>query len=280
VDAWAKERLSYETDNVRRTLVELAKYYFGTEFQSKTPEEKEAILREDEDATWDDDEPSNAEGNDWWSQQSSDHPAASRDIYDKYEDVLDRQEKFIADELELLRQAQERDKMGLEADPHTLLDILPYRRFLTSPVQAFKNVLRSAAEGAVVRAAKKGSTEGPGRWVEVKRSLGIEHQSKMSGKPIIERDGKRFIEEYEVNDIKFDDYKNGVLYEYKGPQGHLINKNGVFYDVIEKSMGLRDDAFRQANAAQGIPVIWRVGRNQVKAFRKAVGNVPGVIIVP
>lgn len=50
--------------------------------------------------------------------------------------------------------------MGLEADPHTLLDILPYRRFLTSPVQAFKNLLRSSAEGAVVRAAKKGGT----RW--------------------------------------------------------------------------------------------------------------------
>jgi hypothetical protein len=78
VDAWANERLTYETDNIRRTLVELAKYYFGTEFQSKTPAEKEAILEEEEDATWDDDELSNAEGNDWWSQQPADNREADQ----------------------------------------------------------------------------------------------------------------------------------------------------------------------------------------------------------
>ena len=50
MDAWADERLTYETDNVRRTLVELAKFYFGTEFQSKMLKEEKArcLMREDE----------------------------------------------------------------------------------------------------------------------------------------------------------------------------------------------------------------------------------------
>jgi hypothetical protein len=42
----------------------------------------------------------------------------------------------------------------------------------------------------------------------------------------------------------------------------------------------RGDALRQTKAARGIPVIWRVGADQVNAFKKAVGKVPGVIIIP
>ena len=107
---------------------------------------------------------------------------------------------------------------------------------------------------------------------------GLEHQSKMSGQPIRERGGKYFINEYELNGVKFDDYKNGKLYEYKGPQGNLVNrKTDEFCECIT---GLHDDAIRQAKAARGIPVIWRVEDNQVKAFERAVGKVPGVIIIP
>jgi hypothetical protein len=69
VDEMVDERLQHETDNVRRTILKLTKYYFGTEFQSKTPVEKEAILREDQDDEPVDNEPPNAAGNDWWSQQ-------------------------------------------------------------------------------------------------------------------------------------------------------------------------------------------------------------------
>lgn len=118
-----------------------------------------------------------------------------------------------------------------------------------------------------------------GKWVEVGRAWqGLEHQSKMSGQPIRERGGKYFINEYELNGVKFDDYKNGKLYEYKGPQGNLVNrKTDEFCECIT---GLHDDAIRQAKAARGIPVIWRVEDNQVKAFERAVGKVPGVIIIP
>jgi len=51
----------------------------------------------------------------------------------------------------------------LEADPHTALDILPYRRFITSPVQAFKGLLRGMAQDQVLSATKKSGTRPPAR---------------------------------------------------------------------------------------------------------------------
>ena len=50
----------------------------------------------------------------------------------------------------------------------------------------------------------------------------------MSGKPIIERDGKYYIEEYELNGVKFDDYKNGILYEYKDRYTNFIKDGKEF----------------------------------------------------
>jgi hypothetical protein len=151
------ERLQHETDKVRRTILELTKYYFGTEFQSKTPEEKEAILREDEDSEPVDNEPANAAGNDWWSRQPTETQDLEKDSYLTYKDVLDYLE---ADERRRFQEAIELDKKGLVADPHTFLDLFPYRGFLTAPIQALKSLLRKTAEGAVVSAAKKGGT----RW--------------------------------------------------------------------------------------------------------------------
>jgi hypothetical protein len=55
---------------------------------------KEAILEEEEDATWDDDEPSNAAGNDWWSQQPKEPeatigPPEPPGLSDRVRSVLD-----------------------------------------------------------------------------------------------------------------------------------------------------------------------------------------------
>jgi hypothetical protein len=61
------------------------------------------------------------------------------------------------EELAKLEEARKADERGLETDPHTALDILPYRRFITSPVQAFKNLLRRMAQDQVLSAAKKGT---------------------------------------------------------------------------------------------------------------------------
>ena len=224
-------------------------------------------------------------GEDWWSQQPFIHPAADPNTYDKYENALDAVEAYNH---ELWLQAIEEDKKGLVSDPHTFLDIVPYGRFITSPIQALRSALRSLAENAVVSAVKKGKAAGgPGEWVEVARSrIGLEHQSKMSGQPIIERDGKYYIKEYRVpspskpQPVDFDDFRNGIYYEYKGPQGNLLNKDKLFDGWYTGAKRDLNQAKAQVEAARGAPVIWRVGADQMKAFEKVLGNIPGMIIVP
>jgi len=203
--------------------------------------------------------------------------------YDQYEDSADSVEAYRR---ELWRQAIEQDKKGLEPDPHTFLDVAPFGRFITSPIQAFKSALRRLAENTVVSAVKKGKgTGGPGQWVEVGRSrLGLEHQSKMSGQPIRESGGKYHINEYKIptatRPVYFDDFRDGVLYEYEGSYGKLLNKQKVFYPWVKGAKAARDQAWRQVKASQGVPVVWRVGSHQVKAFNRAIGKIPGLTVVP
>ncbi len=85
---------------------------------------------------------------------------------------------------------------------------------------------------------------GPGEWVLVPRSpVGLEHQSRMSGSPIIKKDGKYHIYEYEVpnpgggDPIQYDNYYKRVYYEEKGPMGNLINrKTQEFYPWCKERM--------------------------------------------
>ena len=42
------------------------------------------------------------------------------------------------------------EEEALEADPHTYLDVVPYRRFLTAPVQSLKSVFWSHADDAIL----------------------------------------------------------------------------------------------------------------------------------
>jgi hypothetical protein len=160
------------------------------------------------------------------------------------------------------------------------LDVFPHRRFLTSPLGSLRELFKSRGSGYVLNAAKRSKSKGPGEWVEVQRELGIEHQSIMSGQRIVERGGKRYIREYKVNGVKFDDYKDGKLYEYKGRQGNLKNRDGLFPDWAKIRKEARDQAVSQVKAAKGIPVIWKVGTDQVRAFKEAVGDMPGITIVP
>ncbi len=185
-----------------------------------------------------------------------------------------------------LREAENRE--ALVSDPHTLLDLLPYRRFLFAPVNALKALARRMTENAVVSAAKRATKEGPGKWVEVGRSpLGLEHQSKMSGQPIVMRDGMHYINEYELinpvtsKPVRFDDYRDGILYEYKKRQGNLIKrKTKEFYPWCDEIEEAKDQATRHLQAAQGRPVVWRVGADQVHAYEKAIGDRPGLSIEP
>ncbi len=117
--------------------------------------------------------------------------------------------------------------------------------------------------------------------------LGMEHQSKLSGFPIIEKDGKTHMYEYEVPNpsggppVLFDDYRNGIYYEYKGDLGDLVNrKTGEFEPWCKELVRARKQAAAQLKAAGGSPVIWKVGANQVKAYEKAIGKMPGLRIEP
>ncbi|MEW6533772.1 MAG: Tox-REase-5 domain-containing protein [Thermodesulfobacteriota bacterium] len=221
--------------------------------------------------------PHNKSRGDSWSPHRRDDSGTSRDSDDEDSDPVTRE---FAESLEAFRQAIQADMKGLEADPHTLLDLFPYRRLLTSPAGTLRNFLRNMATSAVVSAAKRAGS-GPGKWVEVARGPnGLAHQGAMSGQPIRERGGKLYIKEYDVNGVKFDDYKSGTLYEYKGPHGNLLNKEREFHHWVSGAKKFRDQAIRQTKAAQGVPVVWRVGARQVKAFQKAVGRVPGLSIEP
>jgi hypothetical protein len=107
----------------------------------------------------------------------------------------------------------------------------------------------------------------------------------MSGKPIIERDGKLYIEEYAVptsgpRPVYFDDFRDGKFFEYKGSLSHLFDKNHEIHPWVNDPMQFYNEALRQSKAANGIPVIWRVGDHQIEAFTKAVAKIPGVSVQP
>jgi hypothetical protein len=57
VDAWANEALKYERDPFQIVLLTQAKYWFGTEFSSKSPEERHALLWGTEAKAGSDEEP-------------------------------------------------------------------------------------------------------------------------------------------------------------------------------------------------------------------------------
>jgi hypothetical protein len=165
---------------------------------------------------------------------------------------------------------------ALEADPHTFLDVLPYRRFITAPIASIKNLLKKQAAGYVLHVK---APNVPGEWVEVPRaSHGLTHQSMMSGQRIITRDGIHYIKEYGRYGTFFDDYRNGVPYEYKARQGNLMRKNGLLPDFIYGKTQQEADA--QLKAARDIPLVWRVGADQVKAFEDILILRPQINVIP
>lgn len=140
-----------------------------------------------------------------------------------------------------------------------------------------------------------GAVRDPGTWVEEGRRGGpsLEHQARLSGQEIVVRDGKHYINEYEVRagDLKatFDDFRDGVLVDYKADYSSFIDKDGFFttkpwFQQSEKGglPALRREALNQVKVAQakGLPVVWHVGEAQVKAFRAALRDIPGLSIKP
>ena len=62
---------------------------------------------------------------------------------------------------------------------------------------------------------------------------------------------------YEVNGVKFDGYKDGVLIDAKGSYGNLADPNtGDFKPFFTGQQGIVDQAIRQLNAANGTSINW------------------------
>jgi len=148
IDAYVDEYLEHERDPFRADFMRAVKYWFGTDFEALSPEEQQALL-------WDDDEDDAAERPK--DDKPSGHPAASKESYLRYEDSLD---SYDARAREIEDKIREEDSMGLEADPHTFLDLFPFRRIVTAPIRVIEEVFRRTARGTVLNAVKKGGK----RW--------------------------------------------------------------------------------------------------------------------
>ncbi|MDM8000149.1 MAG: Tox-REase-5 domain-containing protein [Dehalococcoidia bacterium] len=120
------------------------------------------------------------------------------------------------------------------------------------------------------------------RWVEVGRRGGrsLEHQSAMSGQMIRRSGGRNLINEFRYHGVYFDDFKGGTLFDYKGDYSKFIGSNGKFKGWFSGGRSLTRQAVRQVRAANGIPVVWRVGEGQVTAFSKVIKRISGLTVVP
>jgi hypothetical protein len=120
---------------------------------------------------------------------------------------------------------------------------------------------------------------GPGQWSPVKESMSrraARYQEQISGRPV----GESYI----TRGVRFDGYENGVLLEAKGP-GYA---NKFTAELAPKpwfakgAQGLRDQALRQSQAANGVPIRWHVAEPKAaEAIRKLLerAQVRGIEVV-
>lgn len=121
----------------------------------------------------------------------------------------------------------------------------------------------------------------PGKWeksTEYMEGRDLEYQAQITGRPG---------EIYRVNGVKFDGFRNGMLLEAKAYYKQFVDPaTGQFKDFFLASRtgakGLVDEAFRQINAAKGVPIEWHFLEeetlNAVKMLFKEVG-IQGINLV-
>jgi hypothetical protein len=192
VDAYVNKVLKHEKDDFFIELLKDVKFWFGTESASGSPAEKQALPWEDEESAWNDDGPRDQSGEDWWSQQPSDLPAAYPDTYDKYEDVLDRidrlqsenqaREAFIHEMMNAGwgRQTAE-EKWKAYKLSESIAQGVSVAMSVHGAIAGARAILTGAYRWAVSRGEARsiGKSGGPGQWVEICRPhRGLEHQSK------------------------------------------------------------------------------------------------------
>ncbi len=126
-----------------------------------------------------------------------------------------------------------------------------------------QDAARSVATG-IVRA---------GGWKEIARNPGdaLDIQSAFSGKPIKYRNGKAFIEEFELDGVHFDRVKDGVLGEVKGNYDFATRLAQA--GKLEFLDDLIKEAQRQTRVARklGLPLEWHVRRQDLQGFKNTIG---------
>lgn len=97
----------------------------------------------------------------------------------------------------------------------------------------------------------------------------LDMQSQYSGKPINYKNGKAYIQEYVLDGVRFDRFKNGVLGDVKDNYGFLIKMGSK-----QAAQALRDEAGRQLSVSRryGLPVEWQVRPEYVTAFQTVLGT--------
>jgi hypothetical protein len=92
VDAYVDEQLGYATDPVIIQLLKSTKFWFGTEFASKSPAEKRALLRDEDDEDEEEEEDQTAQVEQ--PERPSGQLVANEDFYRKYGDASDSIERL------------------------------------------------------------------------------------------------------------------------------------------------------------------------------------------
>jgi hypothetical protein len=95
---------------------------------------------------------------------------------------------------------------------------------------------------------------GPGTWQPINEHMSTRarrYQERITGVPSSVG--------YVVNNVRFDGYRNGVLFDAKDQYTQFVDANtGEFHGWYNGKQGLLDQASRQINAAGTIPIEWHV----------------------
>ncbi|PHS05086.1 MAG: hypothetical protein COA78_15720 [Blastopirellula sp.] len=150
------------------------------------------------------------------------------------------------------------------------------RRKDTGNTTAVKPINLSRAKIQSNEAGKKlVSNAVKGKWNEVARRSGdpLDVQSAYSGKPIKYRNGKAYIEEYKLDGVNFDRFKDGVLGDVKADYGFAA-RVGKYNPKLNAIQDLLNEAGRQIPVARkhGLPLEWHVRKQDFNFFKNVLNQ--------
>ena len=117
--------------------------------------------------------------------------------------------------------------------------------------------------------------DGPGEWRWMKRGLhGLENQAARAGVPLRQAGEKGAeILEYGLHGVDFDDFRDGMAWDYKDYSEILEKGGGGWPGWFQNGRaGLRAEAMAQAEAlrAIGLKGRWAVGKDAIPVFQEIV----------